>query len=173
MEEKVKQDRFLTLILAGILCLVILSLIVYFSRQQALEYGDEASPEGVVRNYVVALLKEDYSKAYSYLKDGEYKPDESQFRQAFFTHQLDPRAVNLEVSKVTIEKEMATVELSLIRNANDPFGNSFTETGLATLRKDQNGNWKLESMPYPYWNWDWYNPPVPVPTPFPASAGQD
>ncbi len=168
-----KQDRFLAAILVGILVLVILSLVVYFSRQQSLDYGEETSPEGVMRNYVIALLKADYSKAYSYLKEGEFKPAETQFRQAFTTRLLDPRSVSLEVAKVTVEQDTATVELLLIRNANDPLGNSFTETALATLRRDQRGNWKLENMPYPYWNWDWYNPPLEPVTPLPVPEGQD
>ncbi|PWH20025.1 MAG: hypothetical protein DDG59_01520 [Anaerolineae bacterium] len=168
-----KPDRFLTFILGGVLLLVILSLTVYFTRQQTLDYGEEDSPAGVVRNYVIALLKADYSKAYSYLKEGEFKPDETQFRQAFLTSQLDPRSVSLELGKVTIDDEIATVDLFLIRNANDPFGNSFTENWQATLRRDQNGKWKLESMPYPYWSWDWYNPAVAPPEPIPVPAGQD
>ncbi|RCK74895.1 MAG: hypothetical protein ANABAC_1612 [Anaerolineae bacterium] len=168
-----KQDRFLAWILVGIVLLVILSLVVYFNRHQALEYGEENSPEGVVRNYVIALLKADYSRAYGYLKEGEFKPDETQFRQAFLTRQLDLRGVSLELGKATITDEIATVELYLIRNANDPFGNSFTENAQATLRRDQDGKWKLEIMPYPYWNWDWYNPSVPVPEVIPAPVGQD
>ncbi len=163
MEFSMKQDRFLNLILIGTLVLVVLSVTVYFTRRQSLDYGEETSPQGVVRNYVIALLKADYSRAYGYLKDGEYKPDEAQFRQAFITRQLDPRSVSLELGKVNINQDLATVELLLIRNANDPFGNSFTESGLATLRRNSSGQWKLENLPYPYWNWDWYNPPVPLP----------
>lgn len=169
-----KSDRFLNWIVVGILLLVILSLVIYFTRQQALEYGEESSPEGVVKNYVIALLKADYARAYGYLKEGEYKPDETQFRRAFQDRQLDPRGVSLELGKATIQGEVATVELSLIRNANDPFGNSFTESWQATLQKDRDGRWKLQSMPYPYWNWDWYSPPVPTPEAvIPVPAGQD
>lgn len=168
-----KSDRFLNLILIGILILVVVSLAVYFTRQQTLDYGDDATPDGVVRNYVIALLKEEYARAYPYLKEGPFKPDETQFRQAFLTRQLDPRSVSLQVGKVTIEKDFATVELFLTRNANDPFGNSFTEKGLGTLRRDQNGQWKLENLPYPYWNWDWYNVPPPTPEAIPLPEGQD
>ncbi|MCX8062673.1 MAG: hypothetical protein N3D16_08825 [Anaerolineales bacterium] len=168
-----KQDRFLTVILVGILILVILSLLVYFTRQQRLDYGEETSPDGVVRNYVIALLKADYQKAYSYLKEGEFKPTQEQFRQAFLTRQLDPRSVSLEIGKVTIEKDSATVELFLIRNANDPFGNSFTENGSGNLRQGADGKWKIENLPYPYWSWDWYNAPLPTPEPLPIPESQD
>ncbi|GAB4478476.1 MAG: hypothetical protein Kow0088_18390 [Anaerolineales bacterium] len=169
-----KQDRFLMGILIGILLLVILSLLVYFTRQQPLDYGDDSTPTGVVRNYVIALLKEDYSKAYGYLKEGEFKPNESQFRQAFLTHQLEPRSVSLQFGETTLNGDLATVELFLIRNANDPFGNSYTENGVGTLRKDQNGHWKIENLPYPYWNWDWYTAPLPTAEPMPLPAeGQD
>lgn len=168
-----KQDRFLTLILVGVLLLVVLSLVVYFTRQQTIDYGDDSTPEGVVRNYVIALLKEDYAKAYGYLKEGEFKPDLTQFQQAFLTRQLDPRSVSLDFGKVKIEKDLATIELFLIRNANDPFGNSFTENSLGTLRKDPNGKWKIDNLPYPYWSWDWYNAPLPTPEPLPIPEGQD
>lgn len=167
-----KSDRFLNWILVGILLLVILSLVVYFIRQQAQEYGEESSPVGVVRNYVIALLKADYAKAYGYLKEGEYKPTETQFRRVFLDRQLDLRGVSLELGKTTINVDVATVELFLIRNANNPFDISFTESSYATLHKDRDGRWKLENMPYPYWSWDWYNQPDPsvepvIPRPIP------
>jgi hypothetical protein len=168
-----KQDRFLNAILVGIFLLVVLSFAVYFTRQQSLDYGEDTTPAGVVRNYVIALIKEDYSKAYGYLKEGEFKPDETQFRQAFLSRQLDPRSVSLQIGKVKLEDKLATVELILIRNANDPFGNSFTENQIGTLRKDQKGNWKIENLPYPYWNWDWYNAPLPTPEAPPLREGQD
>lgn len=169
----IRQDRFLTFILIGIFLLILLSLGVYFTRQRGLEYGEEVSPSGVVRNYVIALLKGDYARAYRYLKEGEFKPTEDQFRQAFLTRQPDLRSVALQIGKEKVEKESATVELILIRNANDPFGNSFTENGTGSLRKDADGKWKIENLPYPYWNWDWYNAPLPTPEPLPIPEGQD
>ncbi len=49
-----RQDRFLTGILAGIVVLAVLSLAVYLARRSGLNYGLENIPEGVARNYIVA-----------------------------------------------------------------------------------------------------------------------
>ena len=64
-----KQDRFLTGILIGIAVLVVIALAVFFLRQGSQSYISEDAPEGVVHNYVLAVLNDDYEKAYGYLAD--------------------------------------------------------------------------------------------------------
>jgi hypothetical protein len=64
-----KQDRFLTGIIIGIAVLVVLALAVFFTRSDTQTYVSEDAPEGVVHNYVVAVLNKDYEKAYGYLAD--------------------------------------------------------------------------------------------------------
>ena len=59
-----KQDRFLTGILIGIGVLVVVALAVFFSRKDAQTYVPDDTPEGVVYNYVLAVLNKDYEKAF-------------------------------------------------------------------------------------------------------------
>ena len=51
-----KQDRFLTGILIGIGLLVVVALAVFFTRKDSQTYIPDTTPDGVVHNYVVALL---------------------------------------------------------------------------------------------------------------------
>ncbi len=58
-----KQDRFLTGILIGIAVLIVIALAFFFSRQNTQTYVSEDTTDGVVNNYVLALLNKDYPKA--------------------------------------------------------------------------------------------------------------
>ncbi|HEX7555256.1 MAG TPA: hypothetical protein VF338_01435, partial [Leptolinea sp.] len=76
-----KQDRFLVGILIGIGVLVIVALSLFFIRRGAFQYTDDTTPEGTIRNYMLALQKRDFEKAYSYLAEGEFKPDFNAFNE--------------------------------------------------------------------------------------------
>ena len=54
-----KQDKFLTGILIGIGVLILLALGLFFTRQDKREYVADATPDGVVHNYVLAVLNKD------------------------------------------------------------------------------------------------------------------
>ena len=58
-----KQDRFLTGILVGIAVLVVVALVAFFIRKDTQSYVSDDVPEGVVHNYVLAVLNGDYEKA--------------------------------------------------------------------------------------------------------------
>ena len=157
-----KQDRFLIGILVGIGVLVIVALALFFTRKDNQEYVSNATPEGVVQNYVLALYKDDYDKAYAYLAEAEDKPTYNEFRQAFFNHFVDPGNAGLEIGKTEIIGEEAYVGVSLIYNPSGPFSSGYRNTETAHLKR-QNGEWKLLQMPYNFWLYDWYQPkPVPV-----------
>jgi len=85
-----KQDRFLMGILVGIGILMVLALIVFFTRKDTQTYISEDAPEGVVHNYVVAVLNKDYEKAYSYLADLDHKPTYEEFRDSFLKGMVNP-----------------------------------------------------------------------------------
>ncbi|HXF85842.1 MAG TPA: hypothetical protein VNK49_10695 [Anaerolineales bacterium] len=156
-----RQDRFLTGILIGIGVLVVAALVVFFMRQDALTYVSEDTPEGVVHNYVVALLRKDYEKAYRYLAEQEYKPTYEQFRQSFLNGYINPENLALEIGKSEIIGDTASVEVALIYAPSDPFSMGWRDPQRATLVK-QNGAWKLTSMIYGFWDSSWYvAPPKP------------
>lgn len=152
-----KQDRFLTGILLGIAVLVLLALAVFFIRRDDLVYVDEATPQGVVQNYIVALQKQDYEKAYTYLADLENKPTYQQFRESFFNNYVSPTGVGVEILQTETSDDLATVGLSIIYNQRGLFESSSRYVETARLVR-QAGAWKIKQMPYQLWAFDWYQP---------------
>ena len=151
-----KQDRFLTGILIGIGVLVVLALAVFFSRKDTQTYISEDAPEGVVHNYVVALLNKDYEKAYGYLADLDNKPAYDDFRLAFLNGGVNPNGAAIDIGKSDISNDEASVEVAMIYNPSDPFSTGYRDVQRAVLVK-QNGAWKISSMPtYYFWDYNWY-----------------
>ena len=151
-----KQDRFLTGILIGIAVLVVLALAVFFTRSDAQTYVSEDAPEGVVHNYVVALLNKDYEKAYGYLADLDHKPPYEEFRDAFLKSTLNPDTAAVDIGASEINDDTASVEVVLGHNPGDPFSTGYRDVQRAILVK-QGGKWKISSMPgYYFWDYSWY-----------------
>ena len=151
-----KQDRFLTGILIGIGVLVIAALAVFFTRRDTQTYVPDDTPEGVVHNYVVAVLEKDYEKAYGYLADLEYKPEYEDFRQAFLNNMVNPGDSAVDIGEVELIDDEAYVEVALIYNPSDPFSTGYRDVQRAIL-VEQGGAWKLSSMPtFYYWDYSWY-----------------
>ena len=151
-----RQDRFLTGILVGIVVLVVIALAVFFLRQGSQSYIAEDVPEGVVHNYVLAVLSDDYEKAYKYLADLDNKPTYEKFRDAFLTGVVNPNNSAVDIGTSEVTDETASVEVALIYNPSDPFSTGYRDVQRAVLVK-QNGAWKLSSMPgYYFWDYNWY-----------------
>jgi hypothetical protein len=152
----VTQDRFLLVILIAIGVLVVLAVGLFFIRGDTQDYGLEDVPQGVLRNYVLALEEEDYQRAYGYLQDADRKPDFDHFRQAFLTQQLNPSHTAMQIGEIKQSGDDVIVSVVVIRGSSGPFGNTSRESTSALLVKDESGNWKIANLPYPYWGWDWY-----------------
>jgi hypothetical protein len=118
------------------------------------------SPEGVVHNYVVAVLDKDYHKAYGFLADLEHKPTLTEFQRAFLTAQVNPQGSAVEIGVAEISSnDVAFVEVALVHNPSDPFSTGYRDVQRAGLVL-QNGAWKLTSMPsYYFWEYNWYQEP--------------
>ena len=154
-----RQDRFLTGILVGIVVLVVIALAVFFLRRGSQSYIPEDVPEGVVHNYVLAVLNKDYEKAYGYLAELKYKPTYEEFRRAFLNGEVNPQNQAVDIGASDIAGDTATVELQLITNSSDPFSTGYRNQQTADLVK-QEGAWKLTLMPqYNFWGYNWYVEP--------------
>ncbi len=154
-----KQDRFLTGILVGIGLLVVIALAVFFARKDSQTYIADDTPEGVVHNYVVAVLNKDYEKAYTYLAELKYKPTYADFRRDFLNGQVNPQNQAVDIGTSDIVGDTATVELQLISGSSDPFSTGYRNDQTADLVK-QDGAWKLTLMPqYNFWGYNWYVEP--------------
>jgi hypothetical protein len=151
-----KQDRFLTGILVGIAALVVLALVVFFARDNSQTYLPDDTPEGVVHNYVLAIINKDYEKAYGYLADLENKPTFEAFRRPFLNGYVNPANTAVDVGQAEISDDEASVEVAQIYNPSDPFSSGYRDVQRALLVK-QNGAWKLSNMPaYNFWDYSWY-----------------
>jgi hypothetical protein len=150
-----KQDKFLTGILIGIGALILLALGLFFMRQDKRDYVADTTPDGVVHNYVLAVLNKDYQKAYGYLADLEHKPTYEEFRQSFFNGMINPNDTGVDVGSVEINKDEAVVNLSVYYSNTDPFSSRYASQDRALLM-EQNGMWKLNSMPNNFWGYNWY-----------------
>lgn len=151
-----KQDRFLIGILVFIVLLVAVALGLFYTRQDTQTYGPEDSPEGVVRNYVIAVQNMDFERAYTYLAERDTKPSYDFFRKAFLNHELDTTNAAVQIGSTrNINDGEAVVDIILVYSSSDPFSRSWSDNQRANLIK-QDGSWKLSNMPYPYWGWEWY-----------------
>jgi hypothetical protein len=150
-----KQDRFLTGILVGIGALILLALGLFFTRQDRREYVAEDAPEGVVHNYVLAILNQDYQKAYGYLADLENKPSYDEFRRAFLNGMVNPGEAGVDVGTAVVNDDEAVVSLTVFYSYRDPFSSGYETTDRALL-VNQDGQWKLSYMPYQLWSYNWY-----------------
>jgi len=156
-----KQDRFLIGILVFIGLLVITALVLFFVRQDIPQYGPEDTPEGVVRNYALAVHQRDFARAYGYLAELDDKPTYDSFVQAFLSNQLDTSNNALQVGETqTLGGEEAWVTVTVLYGSSGPFSDRWSSSETARLVL-QNGAWKITYLPYPYWGWDWYQPLEP------------
>jgi len=146
------KDRFLIGIFVGIGVLVVAALILFFARRGQDTYVDDSTPQGVLRNYVLALQKRDYERAYGYLADQSQKPDLNQFRQAFLSYQsgyVAGTAVEINDTYLDEQNQTAIIQVTLLRGSQDLFGSGYRSSDTATLVR-QGGAWKISQVPYPY-----------------------
>lgn len=158
-----KQDRFLVGILIFIGLLVVAAVVLFLVRSESPAYVAEDTPQGVIRNYVVALQRQDYERAYSYLADQPYKPTYDNFVSAYMTRQLDIGSSVLETGDAQTQSGTRVyVSVTIVYGSSGLFDSGWSSSDRATLVQ-QAGAWKLTYLPYPYWGWDWYTPtPAPI-----------
>ena len=155
-----KKDRFLIGILVGIGVLAVVAVGLFFLRQKQVDYVPDDTPQGVVQDYALALYKLDYQHAYSYLAEGEGKPDLARFQQVFITNQkTELDRVGLKLGEVSVTGDNAGVSITLIHASSDPFQGAYRDMQSVTLKKQATG-WKLTNMPYPFWDYSWYQPAI-------------
>jgi hypothetical protein len=166
-----KTDRFLRYLLIGIAVLALLAVGLYLARSGAHQaYGDESTPEGVLRNYILAVQKQDLERAYSYLSDATAgKPDLAAFQQSLFSSQRELLQTGVEIGAARINADGTAVVLAtFVHNAEGIFYGPYNQVVSITLRREKD-DWKITGIPYPYGDYGWYGgyydkvEPAPVP----------
>jgi hypothetical protein len=158
-----KPDRALTAILIGIGVLIVLSLAVFFIRQRNVDYTAENTPAGVVHDYLLALDRGEYERAYELIAESAGRPDFSTFRR-YFLQSRGYEQAPVSLGEVVEDGNTATVQVIFTRSS-DPFGETYRDIQLATLER-QGGQWLISSAPYPVWDFSWSpeaNPTKPDP----------
>jgi hypothetical protein len=151
---KPMRDRFLLGILIGIGVLVVLALILFFTRRSQLTFVDDSTPSGALQNYILALQKRDYSRAYHYLVDLPNGPTLQEFSQPFLSYQagsISNTAVEIGEVILDAQNQTAVVQLTLLQGSGDIFSTATRMHDTASLALE-NGAWKVIRAPYPYWS---------------------
>jgi hypothetical protein len=151
-----KEDKFLATILAGVGVLILLSLVIFFVRKSQEKYLPEDLPKNVVHNYILALDKGDYQRAYGYLADEDNKPSYEEFALYFFDSHFHLKEYSIAVEDVQTIGEKALVHIIVTDASSTDILRLYNHKSTATLTL-QDGAWKIEEMPYPFWAWDWYD----------------
>jgi hypothetical protein len=135
-------DRTLIVILGVIAALVIVALVVVFTRGEP-EQLDESTPEGVVQRYSAAVIEGDESAAIEYLT-----PELGDPCERIETPPVDGMRVTLV--STTERDESADVKVLIgITYEDGPFGSSeYEEEGAFDLVLAE-GSWLIESAPWP------------------------
>ncbi len=155
-----KQDKFLTGIIAGIMILVAIALVVFFTRKGTVQnYQSEDNPRGVVYNYILALHNSDFNKAYEYLSILPGKPTLSQFKQTMALNSPQYKTNAVDVTDETITNQTAMVTVVTLMSGGGLFNEGYRNSENATLEK-VNGVWRIISMPYVYWSYEWNQPVI-------------
>lgn len=140
--EAKKPDRTLVVVLSIIAALVIVSLVVVFSRGEP-ELLDASTPEGVVQRYTAAVIDGDESAAAEYLTEDTLEDCEKLER---------PTTENIRVTLVstTERAESADVKVSIVTSyEGGPFGSSeYEEQGVFDLVKVDD-EWLIDTTPWP------------------------
>ena len=152
-----KQDRFLLVILGFIGLLMIVSVGLFFKRQAPQAYRSEATPEGVIWNYVLAIQNGDYERAFTYLQTADGRPDFNTFQRSLLINASKIAKTAVQTGDAVIRGDTAHLTITIIHTQSGLFDPGWTETGTALLVW-QDGQWRIAWMPYPYWGWEWYPP---------------
>jgi hypothetical protein len=141
-EPSTRPDRTLLVILAVIIGLVVVALIVVFSRGEP-QSLDESTPEGVVQRYATAVIDGDESAAKGYLE-----PELADDCIPLETAPTDRMRVTLVTT--TERNDTADVEVLIAWSYDEgPLGGSgIEEAGTFDLVKTGDG-WRIENAPWP------------------------
>ncbi len=165
-----RQDRFLLGILVGLAVLAGAAVVAVVVGSPQAEYVDEHTPDGVVRNYVLALQRGEVDRAYGYLADRSGRPSRFEFRSSFAVTSAPTSRASFRIGEVTVDGDEAFVDLTVSTGyAGALFlGGPLDHLAVAHLAQ-QDGEWRLLEMPSEWWDYSWYFEET---WPYPGTAPQ-
>ncbi|HID63863.1 MAG TPA: hypothetical protein EYP49_14175 [Anaerolineae bacterium] len=152
-------DKFLIGIVVGIVLLVVAAFVVTLARPEP-TYRTENTPEGVAYNYLLALQKEDYQRAYGYLSSTieGYPVSVERFtedvKDSSWLFRLDTdTTLAVESSRVTANRAVVEVRESRFYSSG-LFDSSQSTTVFEIKLQLEDGEWKIVDADY-YFAWRW------------------
>lgn len=147
------SDKFLVGIVVGIVLLIVAAFVVTLTRPEP-TYQAEDSPEGVTHNYLLALQKQDYRRAYGYLSptlEG-YPASAERFAEdvgdSSYRFRLDEdTTLAVESARVTGNRAVAKVRESRF-HSGDLFDSSQHTTVFEVKLQIEDGEWKIVDADY-------------------------
>ena len=141
MDQSVKPDRTLLVILSIIAGLVVIALAVVFLRGTP-GVLDRTTPEGIVQAYSTALIDGDRAAAKEFLSKDLRDNCES----------VEPGlagGVRVTFVSSTVHSDSATVRVSIVTNYGDgPFGTSESESDSVFDLVNEGGSWAITNAPW-------------------------
>ena len=156
-----KADKFLVAIVAGVVLLVIAVFVVALARPNRPAYQPGDTPDGVAHNYLLALQREEYERAFGYLSPtlpghpasaDQFARDVRNERWSFGAYDGD---VSLAIEVVNVTGETARVvvrKTEFYRGGLFDSGHYSTTFDLTLRRED--GAWKITGSDL-YWAGCW------------------
>jgi hypothetical protein len=152
-------DKFLIGIVVGIVLLVVAAFVVTLTRPEP-TYQAEDTPEGVARNYLLALQKEDYQRAYGYLSPTlkGYPVSVERFAEdvedSSWLFRLDTdTTLAVESARVTGNRTVVKVRESRFHGSG--LFDSSQSTAIFEIKLQlEDGGWKIVDADY-YFAWRW------------------
>lgn len=155
-----RTDKLLFGIVIGIVALVIAAFAVLLLRPR-LEYVADDTPEHIVHNYLLALQREDYDRAYGYLQPdiAGYPRSVDRFRADINQNQwqfnIDQDRSTFEIAPAAINATFATVRVTQrVFYGEGLFGSSYDSDFSVSLRQ-AGPAWKItesDQFWYPCWS---------------------
>ncbi len=153
------SDKFLIAIVGGIVLLVVIALVIVLTKPEP-TYLPEDTPEGIAHNYLLALQKEEYERAYSYLS-----PNLKNYPRTLtaFTREIDDNPwrfrtntdATLAVRGTEITGDFATAAIYETRfYGGDLFDSGQSSYAFEIELEKIDGEWKIVEAPY-YFAWCW------------------
>ena len=142
------SDRFLLIIIVGIVLLAAGAFALTLSRPKP-TYQSEDTPEGIAHNYLLALLKEDFSLAYGYLSPNlkSYPLDTETFSEEISRYSRSLRdgtetALSVESARVVGSRTIVKVRESHFQSGGLFASRQWTSFFEMDLRLES-GTWKV------------------------------
>ena len=157
------SDKFLIAIVGGIVLLVVIALVITLTRPEP-TYKPEDTPAGIAHNYLLALEREEYERAYGYLSPNleSYPRSLNAFTREIADNPWQFRtntAASLAVGETKIIGDFATATIHETRfRGGDLFDGVFDSgQGRYAFEMDLEliaGEWKIVDSLY-YFAWCW------------------